>query len=338
MRKAGSLSRPEQLAGWLFQVAYRTARRARFTRLRRRSHELPLPDVAVESPIAEIVWRELQPIFDEEVTRLPEKLRLPVVMCFLEGRTKRSAARSLGWAEGTFSCRLQQARELLRTRLTRRGVTLSAGAMTMALFQGTASASISAPLMSTTIHSASLAAAGSALSAPVAALTQGVIQSMFLTKLKIVAALVVAVGVLGGGTGWLMSNGSGSGDLAMAGEPGTTPAEKKSTPSQPNTSSQSDGKARVGLADESVAAGEASGKRSNSNDNATRIPSSSSESPELTGSDKAVLQLQAAQSQRVAEVERARAAGGTPIVCKNSKQCKTKLRVRPKNWTRVEMG
>ena len=258
IRKAGTLSRPEQLAGWLFQVAYRTARRARGNRLRRQSNQLPLLDVAVESPIAEIVWRELQPILDDEVNRLPEKLRLPVVMCFLEGRTKRAAACSLGWAEGTISSRLKRARELLRTRLTRRGVTLSVGATTLALFQGTASAAVPSSLLSTTIHSASLAVAGSALSAPVAALTQGVIQSMFFTKLKVVTALALAIGVFGGGTGWFMSQGSGLGDVAMGGEPGTKPVEKKATPGQPDMPPEKYIKRPVGLPPENaVATGEA---------------------------------------------------------------------------------
>jgi RNA polymerase sigma factor (sigma-70 family) len=209
IRRAGSLTRPERLAGWLFQVAYRTARRARAIGLRRASTHFALQDVPVEEPVADIVWRELRPIFDEEVNRLPEKLRLPVVLCFLEGQTKRAAAKSLGWPEGTFSCRLQQARELLQSRLARRGVTLSSGALAVALFEGTASAALSPALVSSTVQSLSLIAEGSALSAPVAALTQGVLQSMVITKLKIAAAIVVAVGVLGGGSGWMLQYGGG---------------------------------------------------------------------------------------------------------------------------------
>jgi len=235
VRKAGSLSRPERLAGWLFQVANRTARRARGDRIRRQAREAPLPDLPVEAPTAEIVWRELQPIFDEEVARLPEKLRLPVILCFLEGQSKRAAAQSLGWAEGTFSCRLQQARELLRNRLARRGIALSAGAIDLALLEGAAAAAVPTSLISNTIQTASLAATTSALSAPVAALTQGVIHSMFLTKLKIVAGLILAVGVLGGGTSWIMRGAAASGEVALAGEPGPASSPKKETPAQPAT-------------------------------------------------------------------------------------------------------
>jgi RNA polymerase sigma factor (sigma-70 family) len=223
-RKAGSLGRPERLAGWLFQVAYRTARRARALRARRRECQAPLPEAATDSPVAEIVWRELRPIFDEELNRLPEKLRLPVVLCFLEGRTKRGAARHLGWPEGTFSTRLQQARELLRGRLSRRGVALSTGAFSLALFEGSATAAVPPALTSATVHVASLAAAGAALTGPVAVLTQGVIHSMYLTKLKLAAALVVAVGVLGGGAGWVSQRGDARAEQPAAG-PGDRAAE-----------------------------------------------------------------------------------------------------------------
>jgi RNA polymerase sigma factor (sigma-70 family) len=230
IRRAGSLTRPERLAGWLSQVAYRTAKRARAVRQRRTSTQTALPEIPVESPVAEIVWRELRHIFDEEVNRLPDKLRLPVVMCFLEGQTKRAAARSLGWPEGTFSCRLQQARELLQSRLSRRGVTLSAGALALALFEGTASAAVSPALVSSTVQSVSLIAAGSALTGPVAALTQGVLQSMVVTKMKIVAAVILTVGMLGGGTGWVVRNGSGDATSALAAEPTGKPA----APTQPS--------------------------------------------------------------------------------------------------------
>jgi RNA polymerase sigma factor (sigma-70 family) len=250
IRKAVSLSHPEQLAGWLFRVAYRTASRARSGRLRRHARELPLEDVPVEGPIAEIVWRELQPIFDEEVNRLPDNLRLPVVLCLMEGRTKRAAARMLDWPEGTFSSRLQRARELLRGRLARRGVTIPSSALSLALVQGTTSAAVPSPLLAATIQSASLIAAGSALPAPVAMLAQGVIHSMFIAKLKVVAVLVLTVGILAGGSGWLLQGGGG-GENALAkqsGQPKDKAAHKDARP-DPDVNErirqQDDKKARV---------------------------------------------------------------------------------------------
>ncbi len=222
MRKAASLSHPERLAGWLFQVAYRTARRARTARAQRRSRELPLEDVAVETPIAEFIWRELQPIFDEEVNRLPERLRLPIVLCFMEGRSKRAAAQLLNWPEGTVSSRLQRARELLRGRLARRGVTVPAGALSLALVQGTTSAVVPTSLLTVTIQSASLIATGSALPAPVAILAHGVIHSMLITKLKVIAVLALTVGIVGGGTGWLIQGGEWRSGGALAKQPEQT--------------------------------------------------------------------------------------------------------------------
>jgi RNA polymerase sigma factor (sigma-70 family) len=220
VRKAASISHPERLAGWLFQVAYRTARRARSARLRRQSRELPLTDVPVEAPIADFVWRELQPIFDEEVNRLPERFRLPVVLCLMGGRTKRTAAKLLDWPEGTFCSRLQRARELLRGRLARRGVTLPSSALTLALVQGTTSTAVPSSLLAVTTQSALLVATGSALPAPVAILAHGVIHSMLIAKLKVVGALVLTVAVVGGGTGLLLQGGDGRSGSTLAKQPG----------------------------------------------------------------------------------------------------------------------
>src|SRR5438105_5888218 len=81
-RKAGELKQPDRLAGWLHQVAFRTARKLRAIRLVRRGRETELFDVPAGQATAEFIWRELRPIFDEELSRLPDKLRLPAVLCF----------------------------------------------------------------------------------------------------------------------------------------------------------------------------------------------------------------------------------------------------------------
>src|SRR5262245_36001026 len=152
LRRAGSLREPDRLAGWLHQVARRTARKLRSVRLARAARETELFDVAIGESPAELVWRELRPIFDQELDLLPEKLRLPAVLCFLEGHSKGEAARTLGWPEGTLSARLQQARERLRLRFTARGLTLSAGALAAVLFEGVGSAAVADRLLISTIQ------------------------------------------------------------------------------------------------------------------------------------------------------------------------------------------
>ena len=161
VRKAASLSRPERFGNWLYGVAYRTALKARSLNARRRS-EQPLADVPAADGVADLVWRELRPILDDEVNRLPEKYRVPVVLCYLEGISKREAARRLGWPDGTLSSRLHKAREILRGRLTRRSLALSAGVVALALTQGAAPAAVPVSLAA----AASLVAAGRAPSFP----------------------------------------------------------------------------------------------------------------------------------------------------------------------------
>src|SRR5262245_33545408 len=128
-RKARGISKREAVAGWLYRVAYRVALRAQAAAARRGRRERSGldPDAATPArdPAAEAAWRELRPVLDGEVDRLPEKYRVPVVLCYLEGRTYEEAARQLGCSRGTVSTWLNRARELLRQRLARRGLALS---------------------------------------------------------------------------------------------------------------------------------------------------------------------------------------------------------------------
>jgi RNA polymerase sigma factor (sigma-70 family) len=192
VRKASDVGRPERLGNWLYGVAYRIALKARGREARRRRTEQPLAEVPVEGGVADLVWRELRPVLDEELSRLPEKYRAPVVLCYLEGVSKRAAARQLGWPEGTLSVRLHRAREILRGRLTRRGLALSAGVVAAALARGAAPAAVP-------IHLAAAAVAGPA-PAPVAALAEGVLRVMWWNKVKLPAALF-AVLLLAAGLG-----------------------------------------------------------------------------------------------------------------------------------------
>jgi RNA polymerase sigma factor (sigma-70 family) len=118
VRRAGSLTNPEQAAGWLHGVALRVARKARADRARRREREATIVDLEAPTPSDDA--RDLREILDEELDRLPEKYRLPIVLCELEGRTLEEAATLLGWPKGTVAGRLSRGRDLLRQRLSRR--------------------------------------------------------------------------------------------------------------------------------------------------------------------------------------------------------------------------
>src|SRR5262249_30889277 len=136
------------------------ARKARAMADRRRLREKPMNPLP-EPTTPPDPWNELRSLLDQEVSRLPEKYRLPIVLCDLEGRTGREAARQLGWPEGTVSGRLCRARALLAKRLTRRGVGLSAGALAL-LLTGSARARVPNPLLESTASAATLFSAGRA--------------------------------------------------------------------------------------------------------------------------------------------------------------------------------
>src|SRR5262245_48786399 len=122
VRKAGSLRAPERLGPWLYGVAYRTALKARAGVSRRRQREKPLADGAQATEADDPGWRDLRPVLDEEVGRLPRKYREPFVLCYVEGLTNEQAARVLGCPPGTVFSRLAWARERLRRALRRRGL------------------------------------------------------------------------------------------------------------------------------------------------------------------------------------------------------------------------
>jgi WD40 repeat protein len=138
---------------------------------------------------------------DEEVSRLPEKYRKPVVLCCLEGKTYAEASRLLGWPEGTTSARLSRARDLLRRRLTRRGLALSGAAAAILTGTGSAAAAVSAGLAETTVRAAPVFAAHQAISGPAVTLAEGMLEAMFLTRLKITMVVLLTLGVLGAGLG-----------------------------------------------------------------------------------------------------------------------------------------
>jgi HlyD family secretion protein len=134
--KARSIGKREAVGSWLYGVAYRVALRARSQAARRRGHEQPLADcvdAAQEDPAASAGRRELCAVVGEELSRLPEKYRAPLLFCDGEGQSWALAARELSWPVGTLQRRLERGRELLRGRLERRGVLLPATALAAAI-------------------------------------------------------------------------------------------------------------------------------------------------------------------------------------------------------------
>jgi RNA polymerase sigma factor (sigma-70 family) len=191
VHKAGSISTPESLGPWLHGVAYRTAARARQA-ARHRAREREATAMPDGDPAVELVWRELCQVLDEELGRLAQKYRAPLVLFYLEGKTTEEVARQLGCPKGTVLSRLARGRDRLRQRLVRRGVAPSAGVLVGMLTAKT----VPPALASVTVKAAVLTAAGQAagtIPASVAALTKGVFRAMLLSKLKVVAAVVLTV-------------------------------------------------------------------------------------------------------------------------------------------------
>src|SRR5262245_28063528 len=130
-RKARNIRRHEALAGWLYKVAFHLSMRLRASIERRRQAEQRVPPAAAEP----ILWSDLRMVLDEELDRLPEKYRVPLLLCCLEGRTRDEAAEQLGCSVGALKMRLERARQLLRTRLARRGLSVSATILSLVLAQ-----------------------------------------------------------------------------------------------------------------------------------------------------------------------------------------------------------
>ena len=210
-RKAGSIRRGQAVAGWLHQTACRVALRARATARKRPVSMPPGAEPAALDGEPAVIWRDLRVVLDEEVRRLPEKYRLPIILCYFQGRTHGiRRRRSSQLAPRRWAIRLLRARDLLRGRLTRRGLTLSAAALVLLAAERTAWAAAPAALVHATLKAALLFAAGKAVTGAVSAQavtwTQGVLKTMVLSKvLGLTVAVVLVVGVVGGGAGFLAS-------------------------------------------------------------------------------------------------------------------------------------
>jgi RNA polymerase sigma factor (sigma-70 family) len=198
-RRAGSIRKSEAVSSFLYGVAYRIAMKAKQNARRRQAHERRAADHARQQPPADLAWRELQAVLDEEVRRLPEKYRGPFILCCLEGRSQKEAARELDCKEGTVSSRIARARRLLQQRLTRRGVVLPAALCATVVWKQTAAAMVPAALAGRTVQAATGGAGG--VSAVAATLAEGVLRVMGYAKWQIGGGLILGLSLLAVGAG-----------------------------------------------------------------------------------------------------------------------------------------
>jgi RNA polymerase sigma factor (sigma-70 family) len=182
--RASAIRNGDSLSCWLHGVALRVAVRLRHKQ-RRRIDRAPLPEDVPQPETDDVTWREVRRLLDEELAGLPERFRQPLILCYLEGKTRDEAAAALGWTLATFRGRLERARERLRRRLERRGVALSA-----ALLATLAARQVDAAIPNLT-----------AASSNATALATEVMRTMLLGKVKAAGGWCLAVLFLGVGVG-----------------------------------------------------------------------------------------------------------------------------------------
>jgi RNA polymerase sigma factor (sigma-70 family) len=197
-RKAASVSPRDAVGNWLHGVAYRTARRARALNARRWAHEKQVKDMPHPTTEPADPLQGFEPLLDQELSRLPDKYRLPLILCELEGRLRKDVARQLKVPEGTLSSRLATARKMLARRLARHGLATSGTVLATVLSRNGASASVSSRLVMSTARAAYLFVTGrptatAVVSTKVTALAEGVLKAILLTKLKIGGVLLLAL-------------------------------------------------------------------------------------------------------------------------------------------------
>jgi RNA polymerase sigma factor (sigma-70 family) len=191
-RQASAVRRGESVGGWLHAVAYRLALKARARSARRSAVERQAPPApAGGDPLLDASVRDLLAAVHEELSRLPEKYRAPLVLCYLQGRTQDEAARQLGCSEGTLRGRLFRGRERLRARLARRGLALPGALGPFLLAHGLSAAAVPAALAEGAIR------AGLGESPPRVAALAAAARGLGPVKLRLAAVVVLALGALG---------------------------------------------------------------------------------------------------------------------------------------------
>jgi RNA polymerase sigma factor (sigma-70 family) len=205
-RKAASIKPPGMVGNWLYGVARRAALKAKSLIRRRQLQEQAVAHLPARSNQSDAERLELRQFLDDELSRLPAKYRVPIVLCDLEGLTRHEACQRLGWLEGTLSGRLSRARSLLARRLLRRGFGLSAGVGATSLACPSAtSAGVPPRILATVLEAALLRGTDSAvlgnISATAVTLSNGIIRTMFYGTIIRTGAMLLVLATLVGGTG-----------------------------------------------------------------------------------------------------------------------------------------
>jgi RNA polymerase sigma factor (sigma-70 family) len=237
VRKAASVVPREMVANWLYGVAHQTARNARAAAASRATRERQVTQMPEPAAREQRLWDDLQPILDQELSRLPAKYRVAVVLCDLEGKTRKAVAGQLGVPEGTLSGRLTRGRALLAKRLARHGLWVSGAALAEVLSQNALAAGVPAGMLSSTINAAGLLAAGHAaatgvISAKVAALVEGVARTMLVTKLKFATAVLLVLSAAGLGATGLLYRTPSEGPRELPVAPVVGPSDEKPKPTR----------------------------------------------------------------------------------------------------------
>lgn len=197
-RKAPSICWHESIGNWLYGVACRVARKARTAAARRSAHERRTGDRPREESLTETAWQRLQDVLDEELQRLPDQYRAPLLLCCVQDHSQEEAARQLGCSEATVRGRLYRGRELLRRRLASRGWSLPAALAAVG-------ASVSSALAATTAQTAlTFVTERGAVASSLILLAEGTLTAMFLDRIRSLALVALVLAVLGIGAGLLV--------------------------------------------------------------------------------------------------------------------------------------
>jgi RNA polymerase sigma factor (sigma-70 family) len=174
----------DSLGSWLYRVARRAALRVRLESTRRAARERSVAVAETAATNPERAWAEVVPLLHEEIDRLPERFRAPIVLCELETLTRDEAAQRLGWPSGTVASRLARGRHMLRTRLLRRGI--APAVVTSSLMSSSpATAALPSSLANAALSNALGAATNrGAIDPTVLEIAEGVLKSMFRSKLQ----------------------------------------------------------------------------------------------------------------------------------------------------------